>query len=120
MSYRVNSLRALDSAIIGGPRPSSSTTRAFVHPLCYLPTTRWRHDNQHCSVLLQPMARDPHNPFDEKAVGLAALGAVFFFAVTGLGIGAFLGVPAAGGVAGAALGIVAAVALVPPLVRDWP
>ena len=65
------------------------------------------------------MERDPHNPFDERAVGLAMLGTVFFFAVTGLGVGAFIQSPALGGIGGAALGIAVGVILVPPLMRHW-
>ena len=63
--------------------------------------------------------RDPYNPYNDKAVGLAALGAVFFCAVTGLGVGAFIEEPVAGGLAGGALGIAAGVYVVPALMRDW-
>ena len=65
------------------------------------------------------MPRDPYNPFDDKAVGLAMLGTVFFSAATGLGVGAFLAEPAIGGLCGGAIGIAAGVVLVPPLMRDW-
>lgn len=65
------------------------------------------------------MARDPYNPFDDKAVGLAMLGTVFFSTTTGLGVGAFVAAPAAGGICGATVGILAGVFLVPALMRDW-
>ena len=64
-------------------------------------------------------SRDPYNPYTEKAVGLATLGAVFFGAVTGLGVGAFVQEPVAGGLAGGVLGIAAGVFVVPALMRDW-
>ena len=47
------------------------------------------------------------------------LGAVFFLTTTGLGIGAFVQAPAVGGICGAAAGILAAIVLVPALMRDW-
>ena len=62
---------------------------------------------------------DPNNPFDDKAVGLAMLGTVFFFAVTGLGVGAFVAAPAIGGICGGVAGIAAGVIVVPALMRDW-
>lgn len=65
------------------------------------------------------MSRDPHNPFSESAIGLAMLGTIFFFATTGLGIGAFVAAPVVGGVAGLGVGIVAGILLVPALMRDW-
>ena len=65
------------------------------------------------------MPRDPHNPFDDQAVGLATLGTVFFATTTGLGVGAFVAEPLAGGITGGALGILAGVLLVPALMRDW-
>lgn len=65
------------------------------------------------------MSRDPRNPFDDRALGVATLGTVFFCTATGLGVGAFVSHPAAGGFTGAIAGIVAAVVLVPLLMRDW-
>ena len=65
------------------------------------------------------MPRDPYNPFDDKSVGLAMLGTVFFSSVTGLGIGAFVAEPAVGGLCGGAVGITAGLYLVPALMRDW-
>lgn len=65
------------------------------------------------------MPRDPHNPFDDRAVGLAMLGVVFFSTVTGLGVGAFVAAPAVGGICGGIVGIAVGVLLVPALMRDW-
>jgi hypothetical protein len=64
------------------------------------------------------MPRDPHNPYQERTIGLAMLGVVFFFAATGLGVGAFVAEPEIGGICGSALGIAFGVLFVPPLMRD--
>jgi hypothetical protein len=66
-----------------------------------------------------PRQPDPNNPFDEKSVGLAAMGIVFFCAATGLGVGAFVEAPEVGGIAGLVCGIAATVLLLPRLMRDW-
>jgi hypothetical protein len=47
------------------------------------------------------------------------LGTVFFFVVTGLGVGAFVQSPIIGGLGGGVLGIAVGILLVPPLMRHW-
>lgn len=65
------------------------------------------------------MTRDPHNPFTERAIGLALLGTILFCAASGAGIGVFLQEPELGGLVGGAVGLVAGIWLIPPLMRDW-
>lgn len=64
------------------------------------------------------MSRDPYNPFDDKALGLAMMGSIFFGAATGIGIGVFVKEPAIGGLIGGALGIIVGVWAIPALMRD--
>lgn len=62
---------------------------------------------------------DPYNPFSEKALGLAAMGTIFFCASSGTGIGVFFEKPEIGALAGGLVGIIVAVFLLPALMRDW-
>jgi hypothetical protein len=63
--------------------------------------------------------RDPYNPFDEKALGLAILGTILFCAASGAGVGVFFQAPELGGIAGGLIGIIVGLLLVPGLMRDW-
>lgn len=65
------------------------------------------------------MERDPHNPFDDRALGLAMLGTIIFCAASGTGVGVFFQQPEIGGLIGGALGIVIGILLIPTLMRDW-
>jgi len=65
------------------------------------------------------MGEDPHQPFDERAAGLAMLGTILFCAVVGGGVGIFFEQPLIGAVGGAAVGIALGLWLVPRLMRDW-
>jgi hypothetical protein len=65
------------------------------------------------------LSGNPTNPYGDKAIGLAVLSSVVFCTTTGLGVGAFVGEPLIGGVAGGVTGIVSGVALIPALMRDW-
>jgi len=63
--------------------------------------------------------RDPRNPFDDRAMGLAMLGTILFCAATGAGIGVFFEQAAIGAIAGGVVGIVAGRPLLAGLLRDW-
>ena len=63
--------------------------------------------------------RDPHNPFDERAIRTAMWGALLYCLATGLGVGVCLQRPATGALAGGAFGVVVGLWLIPPLMRDW-
>ncbi|MEJ7875165.1 MAG: hypothetical protein WKF62_00780 [Solirubrobacterales bacterium] len=65
------------------------------------------------------MGRDPYNPSDDRALGLAVLGAIAFCAASGTGVGVFLQAPALGGIAGGVVGIIVGLLVVPGLMRDW-
>ena len=65
------------------------------------------------------MARDPYNPHNDKALGLAVLAAIVFCAASGTGVGVFFQAPAVGGLAGGVVGIIVGLLVVPGLMRDW-
>lgn len=65
------------------------------------------------------MTRDPHNPYDEKQMGLAMLGVILFCAASGIGIGVFFEAPGVGGIIGGVVGIIIGLIVVPGLMRDW-
>lgn len=65
------------------------------------------------------MSRDPQNPFDDNALGLAMLGMIIFCAASGAGVGVFFQEPEAGGLIGGTTGLVLGLWLVPSLMRDW-
>jgi hypothetical protein len=62
--------------------------------------------------------RDPEQPIDHRAAGLAMLGCVLFCAATGMGIGVFMRSPVIGALIGGAAGIGVGVWLVPGLLRE--
>jgi hypothetical protein len=55
----------------------------------------------------------------ERTEGLAMLGTILFFTVVGGGVGIFFEEPVIYGIAGAIVGIVVGLLLVPRLMRDW-
>jgi hypothetical protein len=65
-------------------------------------------------------AHDPsHHHLDERAAGRVMMGTIFFFLVVGIGVGVFFEQPWIGAAAGAAVGILIGLWLVPRLLRDW-
>ena len=65
------------------------------------------------------MPRDPHNPFDDRAMGLAMLGTILFCVASGAGVGVFFQQPEIGALAGGVVGILLGLWLLPGLMRDW-
>lgn len=65
------------------------------------------------------MSGEEEEVFNERAAGLAMMGAVLFSTVVGLGVGAFVEEPLICGVAGTLFGILLGYWLVPRLMRDW-
>lgn len=65
------------------------------------------------------MRTDPHQPFDDRATGLAVLGTILFCALSGAGVGVFVEQPAIGLVAGGVVGIVAGLWLIPALINEF-
>lgn len=65
------------------------------------------------------MAGHSQRPSDDRAVGLAALAAVLFCSVTGLGVGAFVQAPVLGTFAGVTVGVLVSVLAIPSLMREW-
>jgi hypothetical protein len=65
------------------------------------------------------LAKDPNNPYDDRAMGLAMLGVIVFCAASGTGVGVFFQAPEIGGIIGGVCGIILGLVLVPGLMRDW-
>lgn len=64
-------------------------------------------------------ARDPDSgQVDERAAGLAMIGAILFFVIVGIGVGVFFEQPVVGGIGGGVIGIVVGLWLVPGLVAE--
>lgn len=63
--------------------------------------------------------KDPYNPYSERGIGLATLGTILLCTASGAGVGVFLAEPEIGAMVGGLVGIIAALWLIPSLMRDW-